>query len=201
MFSINDYKHKVKYDLELNKHYFKIGYSYKHKGPSWVWYRLSKNKIDKKNIKRRCTFKPDYNLHFHYIVNLNDYVLVDYDIGHLANDADFDYSYKSLKQTYLLSNTVPQNKGLNRGCWLAAERYTRYITRKLKYVYVINLLLYDELYIGNKVHVPKTLIKIVINKKNKFLKIFKFDRNDKKIDRDKNIISYEKLMFTLKDNH
>lgn len=198
MFSVTDYKNKVNVSVVLNKKFYKVGYSFIHKGPKYVWYRMSKNTIDKKNMKRRLTFKEDYSITKQFRCKHSDYTGYGYDIGHLYNDAIADYSKESLKASYLLSNAVPQLPNLNRKGWYASERYARYITKKLGYVYIVNIVDYGTDVIGNRVGVPESIYKIILNKKNEFIKIFKFNRYDNSYSIKDNVITMNKLNKALK---
>ena len=200
MYSITDYKKLFKIDMYLNKKIFKVGYSFKVKNPFYVWYKLSKNKLNKKGISIRLSFNEDYSIPSEYRSKNSDYYKSGYDKGHMASDASFDYDINTLSKTYLLSNVVPQKPNFNRKGWLKAERYSRIVTKKLKYLYVFNIILYGDNYIGNKVYVPTTIYKILINKKNKFLKIFKFNQTDDDTKIKDNIITYQQLIQEVKDN-
>jgi len=177
-FSITTYRKLVGEDKYL-KGLVNIGYNYKAKGANYVWYKLYGNRVDKKNIKERLFFKIDKRLPKDYRTTPFDYLNSRYDRGHLASDASYDYSVKSLNKVYIYSNVVPQKHKLNSGTWFAFEKYSRIIARKLGYLYVINIMVYaDNKSIGNNVKVPTYLYKVLLNKKHKFLRIFRCNQNN-----------------------
>jgi len=99
-----------------NGGYFKTCYNYKMKGANFVAYTLNKNNIDRGNIKKRPEFYEDKNIPKRYRSHKNDYIKNRYknDRGHLAPDAAFDSSQRSLKSVYVMSNIIPQHNTLNR---------------------------------------------------------------------------------------
>jgi len=183
---------------EYLKSIIKIGFNNNAKGPSFVWYRLSKNTVNKKNIVKRHDFKEDVRLENRFRVTDDDYRKSGFDRGHLASDASFDYSDTALDDVYIYSNIVPQKHKLNAYVWGGFEKYARYITLKLKYAYVVNLVVYSNDTIGANVKVPKVMYKVIINNKNKFLRIFKVKETDTKKGLKRYEISYDKLMSELK---
>jgi endonuclease G len=54
-----------------------------------------------------------------------DYAKSGYDIGHLVNAADLEYSKDAQSVAAILSNAAPQLPGFNRGIWKRLETYTR----------------------------------------------------------------------------
>ena len=176
--SIGTYRKMVGEDVYLNNK-IHIGYNLEAKGCDYVWYRLSKHTVNKNNIKKRKSFYTDKRLPRESRSHYGDYTGTGYDRGHLASDASFDYSDEVLKDVYVLSNVVPQRPDLNRKVWSGIERYTRYITHKLGYLYVMNVMLYkDDVTIGNGVKVPTVLYKILMNNKHKVLRIFRCVQSD-----------------------
>jgi len=195
--SVRTYYKLLPYDLYL-KSLINIGYSNEYKGPSFVWYRLSKRNVNKNNIKKRMLFRPDYRLDKNIRAKTKDYYKSGYDKGHLASDASFDYSKKALKDVYIYSNVVPQKHSMNAYIWGNIERYARYVTLKLGYTYVVNIVLYGKEFIGNNISVPVVMYKVIMNNKNKFLKIFKVRQEDTNRSLKHYVITYEELIKDLK---
>jgi len=196
-FSVGTYYKVLPYDQYLRS-MIRIGYNNDFKGPSFVWYRLSKGNINRKNIKKRKLFIPDYRLDKKIRVSSKDYEKSGYDKGHLASDASFDYSEKALDDIYVYSNAIPQKHRMNAYVWGGMERYARYIAMSLKYVYVVNMVKYGDKTMGNEVGIPDIMYKIIMNNKNKFLKIFKVKQDDTTISLKHYVITYEELMNDLK---
>jgi len=197
-YSVKHYYSLVDFDLYL-KSIINIGYNNKHKGPSFVWYKLSKGNVNKVNIKKRLRFKPDYRIKSKYRAKKKDYKKSGYDKGHLARDASFDYNLKALKDVYRYSNAVPQKHFLNAYIWGGLERYGRFLALRMGYVYIVNIIIYGDKTIGKDVGVPKFMYKVMINKKNKFLKIFKVRELDINKGLKRYEISYSELIKDLKN--
>ena len=203
---MNKYSVVTYYKMLPFDHYLKsiinIGYINSVKGPSFVWYRLSKKRVNKNNIKIRHTFKPDYRIDKAFRVTYKDYKKSGMDKGHLASDASFDYNKDSLDSVYVYSNAVPQKHRLNAYVWGALEKYSRYVTMKLGYTYIVNIALYtDNTTIGNNVGVPTVMFKVILNNKNKFLKIFRVEQTDTVRSLKRYNITFEELMTELKSKN
>lgn len=122
-------------------------------------------------------FYEEPTLPFFNRVKSSDYTRSGYDRGHLAPDADFDYSPDSLKQTYSMANVAPQTPTLNRKVWLKGEKYERLVATKLGDVNVINVVNYSKepLKMNHKIDIPNKFYKIIYNDSKNFKKCFTFD--------------------------
>ena len=96
-------------------------------------------------------------------VELSDYKKSGYDRGHLAPEGDMT-SEVSERESFLLSNMVPQRKQLNRGIWRSLELKLRKLSETEELI-VITGPVYDKpiSYIGDKVPVPDATYKWVYN--------------------------------------
>jgi len=145
-----------------------ICYSYKAKGAKYVWYSLDENTVNLKNIKKRPSFYPERSIPKIYRSNTKDYTRNKFhmDRGHLAPDADFDYSKKSLHNVYTMANIIPQYYRVNRDTWSKAERFERYVTHKLGKTRVINGVVYGDYskHLKNGVTVPTAFWKKITGK-------------------------------------
>jgi endonuclease G len=176
--SINGYLNKKDCDQVIDKKFFKICYSYEHKGALAVSYTLDGKLVHKGNIKKRPRFYPESKIPTKYRVKHSDYTRTGFDRGHLANDASFDWSIDSQKATYTMANISPQYPKLNRKTWIKAEKYEREIAVKLGKVEVINLVKYPTRpqKIGRaKLSVPSTYYKILFNDRKNFVKCFEYE--------------------------
>lgn len=193
-YSVTTYRKLVNYNQKIKRKIYRLCYNYDLKSTPYLWYKLYKSKINKTNIRKRFDFIEDPLLPDKYRVKNSDYSHSEYDKGHLAPDASFDYSEKSLKETYFLTNIIPQKPKLNREFVATIEKYERLVAIKLGYLYVVCLNKYDnKTTIGDNVHVPIIMYKILINKKHKFLRIFKYAQTDKGYKIKNNLITLEEL--------
>lgn len=143
---INHFINKRNCDRVLDKGYYQICYDYNAKGALYVGYTLDGSKVNAGNIKKRPRFYPDKHLPKRYRTKSSDYTRNEFhaDRGHLAPDASFDWSPKSLKAIYSMANIIPQYRWINRKTWVKAERYERLIASKLGSVTVINGVVYGS---------------------------------------------------------
>jgi len=146
--SFRHFINKQNCDQILDKGYYQICYDYKMKGARYVAYDLDGSKVDAVNIKKRPRFYPDMAIPRQYRTFSKDYTHNEFsgDRGHLAPDANFDFSKKSLHSVYSMANIIPQYKKINRGRkqWAGAERYERYVAKKLGFVSVVNGVIYGK---------------------------------------------------------
>lgn len=194
IYSTYSIRKHLKVDKYLSNRYLKIGYRYDKKGAGYVWYRLKGDEVNKVNLKQRDRFYEDERLPKQYRTAWHDYIRTGYDRGHMANDAAFDMNKKMLKHVYVMSNIVPQRHPLNAKAWASVEKRARDMAVKHRYVYVINVLFYennDKLPKSN-IGIPTTFYKIIINKHNKYYEIFKLHQSD-------SIEDYRKYSITLEE--
>ncbi|RXJ77040.1 endonuclease [Arcobacter sp. F155] len=165
-----------------NNGYFITCYSYKNKGAKYVAYTLFKDKVNSKNIKERPRFYDDLNIPKKYRSTYSDYTRNTFkaDRGHLYPDAAADWSQKSLKAVYVMSNIIPQHYSLNRSihAWRGLEKYGRTLAMKMGNVKVLNGVVYSEhsQKIGrNKISVPNAFWKMYYNKDQNFERCFYFE--------------------------
>ena len=142
----SNYINKRNCDQVLDKKYYQICYDYKAKGAKYVAYTLYADKVNAVNIKKRARFYPDKAIPKKYRTKSKDYTKNEFhaDRGHLAPDASFDWSKKSLKAVYSMANIIPQYKWVNRKTWVKAERYERLVASKLGSVHVVNGVEYGD---------------------------------------------------------
>jgi len=135
-----------KCDQVLHNRYYTTCYDYGHKGPRYTFYKLKGSLVDRNNIAHRFHFRQDRRIPVEYRVSDTDYAhnMRGLERGHMAPDADFDYSYAALRSTYLLSNAVPQDGYVNRYGWGKAEELERLLARTNKIVYVTNGVIYND---------------------------------------------------------
>jgi len=180
---ISDYINKKNCDQIIDKQVYSICYDYKMKGAKYVAYELDGKLVNKLNIKKRSSFYSEKNLPIQYRSYTKDYTKTGYDRGHLANDASFDWSEKSVRKTYSMANIVPQKPMLNRKVWIKAEKLERKIASSLGFATVINGVIYpnNPKRIGkNKVAVPSAFWKMIYNDKENYKKCFYYENIDYK---------------------
>lgn len=165
-----------------NNGYFQTCYSYKNKGAKYVAYTIDGSKVNLKNIKKRPRFYEDLHIPKKYRSRYSDYTHNTFkaDRGHLAPDAAFDWSQKSLNAVYVMSNIIPQHYSLNRGsrAWKGLEKYGRVLATKMGKVDVLNGVVYSKSSqrIGrDQISIPTAFWKMYYNKSQDFQRCFYFE--------------------------
>jgi len=167
-----------------NNNYFTNCYDYDLKSTIYSYSKLYSSKINSKNIKKRPRFYDDLKLPKKYRTKYSDYTHTKIDRGHLitANDASWDWSKKSQKATYVMSNIVPQYPNTNRKSYLKVEKYSRQITNKLNELEIfqkINFINYPKRIGRNKVAVPESFSIMLFNTKENFERCFNVPNDNK----------------------
>ncbi|MFA5453977.1 MAG: DNA/RNA non-specific endonuclease [Sulfurimonas sp.] len=198
------FNNKVCDQVLENDGYFKTCYDYKAKGAKYVAYTINGSLTNSNNIEERSRFYPDKNIPAQYRSEHSDYTNNRYgmDRGHMAEDASFDYSQRSLNAVYVMSNIIPQHSTVNRDkkAWAGVERFGRALATKMGKVNVLNGVVYHDnpKRIGhNQVAVPDAFWKMYYNQEQKYQRCFYFE-NKPIVDPNKNISDYEVACEKLK---
>ena len=179
-FNSQEYMNTNYCDQIITNPYFKICYDYNFMGAKTISYTLDGDKVNKVNIKKRPSFHTEKSLDRAYRVSPKSYSKTGYDRGHMANDASFDWSMKSLNSTYTMANIVPQEPRVNRYHWVKVERYARLVARKLGSVNVLNIIQYNKnpkRLEKQNIAIPQGFYKILYNKEKDFERCFYY-KND-----------------------
>ncbi|OGU15453.1 MAG: hypothetical protein A2X61_07760 [Ignavibacteria bacterium GWB2_35_12] len=116
---------------------------------------------------------PRYNRNFITDPNLpinfcrakhKDYTNSGYDRGHLVRSDERTNTVENNKSTFILTNVIPQTGDLNRGPWLALERYCEDLCKKNnKELYIIAGGIYhSSKKVNNKITIPDSCFKIIV---------------------------------------
>lgn len=160
-----------KSDQQLCRIGYASGYNYEHQAPDWVSYKLTRESVSLNAVARKNNFAIDRDIPREYRANHADYKGSGYDRGHLAPSASMDFSYEAMKESFLLSNMVPQKAGFNRygfgrlGAWGALEGHVRSWAVKRGEVFVITGPVYSTVIdvIGDGIEVPGHFFKIIFD--------------------------------------
>ncbi len=153
-----------------------VGYSESMKNPLWVAYRLfDVPKLE--SGKRQSRFSVDTRTRIQ--VAHNDYTRSGFDRGHMAPNFGIAtrYGAEAQKETFLMSNIVPQSPGVNRHIWKdlemrVAKRYGRYFRE----VWVITGPVFqgEIKKLDSGVPVPSAYYKIIVDEQNGELRALAF---------------------------
>ncbi|OGS70785.1 MAG: hypothetical protein A3F91_09740 [Flavobacteria bacterium RIFCSPLOWO2_12_FULL_35_11] len=188
---------KVCDQILSNDGYFKTCYDYKTKGAKYVAYTLDGSLVNSGDIKERPRFYEDLNIPVQHRSKHSDYTNNRYsmDRGHLAEDASLDYSQRSLKAAYVMSNIIPQHSMVNRDkkAWAGVERFGRALATKMGKIGVLNGVIYSNnpKRIGHgQIAVPDAFWKMYYSADMKYQRCFYF-KNEEISDKNKSIKDYE----------
>lgn len=138
------------------------------KNPTWVAEHLTREKASGK-LKRSGSFKADPCLKVGERAELVDYKNSGFDRGHMAPSANMAWNSLAMKESFYLSNMVPQNANMNQRIWKALEEKVRKwaLARGEVYIYTGPIYKADEVdVIGNdEVCVPTHIYKIIFDPK------------------------------------
>lgn len=178
----NDYK----CDVLIDNSYFKTCYSFEHNSAIWSYSKLTDSNNNVGLIKSPA-FYSDKRIPIEHRVYSSDFTNTGFDRGHLQNDANFDYSLESLKETYAMSNITLQYPKTNQISNRLIENRQREILKIQKEIEIYILVYYTNEKIKNKISVPSYYYIITQNKNNNFKECF--------------ILKNDNIVYTLDQMH
>lgn len=122
-------------DYVVDREWFCIGFSRKHRQPLWVQYRLLAAEVENKVVERSNNFHkdrviPESPAH-------KDYAKTGYDRGHMAPAGDMRWSPEAMSDSFLMTNMSPQHPRCNRATWKYLENRFGNGQKKRRKLYVI----------------------------------------------------------------
>ncbi len=125
-----------KADRVLKRDGYALGYSVRHRQPTWVIYELFADDLKGERVSRTNVFVADGEVPGKPVTP-EDYKKSGFDRGHLAPAADMAYSEKTMKESFLMSNMSPQRPEFNRDVWKDLESQVRVFALEEKDIYVV----------------------------------------------------------------
>ncbi len=111
------------------KHGYRLSYNDSLRHANWVTWVLMKSHIG--TVERQNDFAPDTKLPKGFtVITPNDYSRSGYDRGHLCNSQAWTDSIKDNRETFLMTNMIPQSPKCNRGTWKSLEDYCQDLALK-----------------------------------------------------------------------
>lgn len=148
----------------LQRKAYSLAYNTATKCPNWVYWHLTKEKTDGK-IKRFGGFWEDKDVPKPRATN-EDYIGSGWSHGHMCPAGDNKWDSIAMRESNLLTNICPQNKGLNSGVWNRLEQSCRTWAKKYGDLYIVCgpvFLNTEHETIGqNKVVVPEAFFKVIL---------------------------------------
>lgn len=104
----------------LKRRGYYVGYDESRRNPAWVAYSVTTHHSESGKRPSRFTTDTDTKTR----VTHDDYTGSGYDRGHMAPNYGIGvtYGYEAQKETFLMSNIIPQTPALNRGIWKDLEQ-------------------------------------------------------------------------------
>ena len=116
-----------------------LSYNNDNKTPDWVFEQLSPDQITGTNTRPKPEpFGPETNVPPDKAAGLADYKKSGFDRGHQAPSEDFKKRLEWMKESFFLSNMVPQQgRGFNQHIWKQLEELTRGVVRRRGTMYIM----------------------------------------------------------------
>jgi endonuclease G, mitochondrial len=133
-----------KCDQILHNNHQSICYNYEKKSAIKSTYLLNDFYVDSVNIKKRPGFRIDKRIPRKMASSSGDYANSGFDRGHILPDASADFDIQGLKQTYLMSNIVPQYRKTNRNHIFKIEKEERKLAVRDGMLLVTNYIIFKE---------------------------------------------------------
>ena len=126
----------------INRGYL-VGYNERDANPSWVCYRVEQTQ-NQYAPERPSSFKTDKRTNAR--VSSDDYTNTGYDRGHMAPSFAIGLCHgeEAQKETFLMSNVVPQKPDMNRGPWKVLEKRVVELAQREFLVWVTTGPVYTE---------------------------------------------------------
>jgi len=133
----------------------------------WVIYRLGNDDFGGVPRWDKEFFKDSLITQSVELPDNDDYENSGYDRGHLVRSEERTTNSELNRQTFVLSNVIPQTPDLNRGPWLKLERWAEKVCKDSTYeMWVISGPIFDEPFsrLNNKYLIPKFCFKVFLVK-------------------------------------
>lgn len=155
---------KGKSEIILNRKGYTVSYNKENKNPNWVAWHLTSEHADGE-YKRIGDYQEDTEVPKPRATK-EDYGRTRWSHGHMCPAGDNKWDAEAIKESNLLTNICPQDRGLNSGLWNVIERDCRKWVRKYGDLYIVCgpvFLNSEHEVIGkNKVVVPEAFFKVIL---------------------------------------
>uniref|UniRef100_A0A8C4QHZ8 Nuclease EXOG, mitochondrial n=1 Tax=Eptatretus burgeri TaxID=7764 RepID=A0A8C4QHZ8_EPTBU len=115
-----------------------VGFNQARRTPRWVAEHITSTKITGPANRKNMKFKADPSIQPHFSAFNEDYLGSGWSRGHMAPAANCKYSQDAMRETFFLSNIVPQNNENNSGFWNRLELYCRSLCSRFDDVWIIS---------------------------------------------------------------
>lgn len=145
---------------------YTVSYNKDWKLPNWVAWELNREKLIERE-SRSDRFLPDPDLPAEEAVTTEDYKGCGMDRGHMCPAGDNRWHWKTMQESFYMTNICPQHHNLNRGDWKELEEACRRWAQEEGSIYIVcGPILYNQQHrvIGKQqqVIVPEAFFKVVL---------------------------------------
>ena len=137
------------------------------KTPRWIAEKLDRSSLEGEANRKGMDFEEDQQIPAAHRSTLNDYRRSGLNRGHLAAAADFRGSTEMMRQSFLLTNVVPEDPKHNREVWANLEAAVRELATRRGQLFVLTGPVNgtSRRTIGHGVVVPEAMFKVLIDPK------------------------------------
>lgn len=191
IFTILSFSSKAQVDTVINCGFYKSYFDYETSQPYYVSYKLYRG--GGKCPRDKFRFKNDTDIK---TADSDDYDKSGYDMGHLANAADFAFDCEKDEKTFRYYNCLPQYPNLNRGIWKKWETKIRQESQQDSLLILCGGVFSDKkIKPSSKVIVPDNCWKIVYSlSKKKILWCIWFVNSPKAVSEETTFVDLQKLI-------
>jgi len=127
-------------DIVVRHKYYWINYNPSCNVALYTFYKSYRTRLEKNFLERGDWFKRDPLIEG----GTPKITFVPYDRGHLVPFEDMSWDTVAGKETFYMSNMVPQVSSLNKGLWSKLEKYARELTMKYDSTYITTGAIFDN---------------------------------------------------------
>lgn len=167
----NKYKPSGLCSEQVEYAHYSLCYEPEFRQASWVKHELTLRQVNGSQ-KRTNNYRMDPNIEDP--VRGSDYRGSGFDRGHLVPAADMKLDYKSMSDTFYMTNMSPQVGNFNQGIWARLERHLRKLVKKHGDAHVITapILNFGLKQIKSGVAIPDWYYKIIYFPDQQLVKAF-----------------------------
>ncbi|MCF0202746.1 MAG: DNA/RNA non-specific endonuclease [Bacteroidaceae bacterium] len=125
-----------KYEQILKRKAYTLSYNAYYCTANWVFWCLTREHTDGNVQRKGMRFEEDESINGRR-ATYHDYSQSRYDRGHMCPAGDNRWDEQAMRESFLLSNICPQDRGLNAGDWNDLEQKCRAWARKYGEVMIV----------------------------------------------------------------
>ncbi len=144
---------------------YAVGYNFQKKLANWVAYHLTRNSVNA-DISVTENYQEDNDIPSGLRAKLTDYNNSDYHYGQLAHFSTVGFNVTARQESFLLSNTTPQQADFTNKGWATLNDYLQSCAIEKKELYVVTGPLFNSpnpQTIGDDIAVPEAYYQVILS--------------------------------------